>query len=66
MMGIKFVTETDFYREGRASAGSNQSLFFQMNKVENGWTLAVDARFVDVFDSYDLAIAKLLELVKRA
>lgn len=64
-MGIKFVIETDFYCEGRASSGS-KSLFFQMNKVENGWTLAVDARYVDVFDSYDLAIAKLLELVKRA
>lgn len=65
-MSIKFIAKSDFYREGRVSTGSNQSRFFQMNKVENGWTLAVEARFIDIFDTYDLAIAKLLELVKRA
>lgn len=51
---IKFITQSDFYAEGRLNG-----YFFQMNKVERGWTLAINARYVDTFDTYALAIAEL-------
>lgn len=55
---IKISICNDFYAEGKA-----YGFIFQMNKVESGWSLAIDNRHVGVFDSYLLAYEELLSRV---
>lgn len=60
---INYVFLNDFFVQGKIDATScKPARDFTMNKVDDGWTLALDIRYRGTFETFNLAMAELQRL----